>query len=314
MDNEASAANPVAPGVSDDSSGVAVTMELARVMSQMEFEKTLVFIAFAGEEQGLVGATLYAGKAKEAKRIIDAVLNNDIVGNDVGGSGRHADSVVNVFSDDPSDSPARSIARYVKQTGERYVPSMRVNTVFRADRFGRGGDHTPFANEGFGAVRFTTPAEFFANQHTSTDTFANASPAYAASVARVNAAAAASLGWAPAAPDVMKETKSEVTGTMVVSPDLARGKSGYDAVLKWKDDKPAEDLLGFAIVMRSTISPFWKSETFVGDVHEYTLPNVNIDDIVIGVKAVDKAGNESPVSAYAYPAPLRKNRTWETLP
>lgn len=313
MDNEASAASPFAPGVSDDASGTAVAMELARVISRYEFEKTLVFVAFVAEEQGLVGATLYAGKAKEAKTIIDAVLNNDIVGNELGGSGRHADSTVNVYSDDPGDSPSRAIARYAKEMGERYVPSMRVNTVFRADRFARGGDHTPFANEGFGAVRFTTPAEFFANQHTASDTFANSSPAYAARVARVNAAVAASLAWAPKAPVVLRQNPSTVAVNNPLAPDLGRGKSGYGALLRWKHDAEP-DLLGFVVVVRNTTAPFWEREIFVGDVREYTLPDVNIDEIVLGIKAVDKASNESPVAAYAYPAPLRKNATWELAP
>jgi len=311
MDNEASAAAPLAPGVSDDASGTAVAMELARVLSQYEFEKTLVFVAFVAEEQGLVGATLYAAKAKEANTLIDAVLNNDIVGNELGGSGRHADSKVNVYSDDPNDSPSRAIARYAREIGERYVPSMRVNTVFRADRFARGGDHTPFANEGFGAVRFTTPAEFFANQHTTSDTFTNASPAYVARVARVNAAVAASLAWAPKVPVVLRRNPSTVAVNNPMAPNLTWGKSGYDALLRWTHDNPEPDLLGFAVVIRGTTAPFWEREIFVGDVREYTLPDVNIDELVLGVKAIDKAGNESPVAAYAYPAPLRKSAKWE---
>ena len=141
-----------APGVTDDGSGVACVMELARVMSHYEFEKTIVFLLFAGEEDGLVGSRLYAAKAKSLHQKIEAVLNNDIIGSEVGGNGRAENHRVNVYSEDPSASPSRAIARYVKEVGQRYLPSMTVDPVFRSDRFGRDGDHRPFNAEGFGAV------------------------------------------------------------------------------------------------------------------------------------------------------------------
>src|SRR5580698_11144145 len=137
-----------APGVTDDGSGRACVMELARVLSHYEFEKTLVFVTFAGEEEGLLGSSLYAEKAHAASQKIEAVLNNDIIGSDISGSGRTDNRRVSVFSEDPDDSPSRELARYIKDIGERYLPSMRVDTVFRADRFGRGGDHTGFNQEG----------------------------------------------------------------------------------------------------------------------------------------------------------------------
>src|SRR6202011_5563618 len=111
----------------------ACVMELARIMSQYEFEKTLVFIAFAGEEEGLVGSTLYSAKAKAEGQKIEAVLNNDIIGSDVSGSGRTENRRVSVFGDDPIDSPSRTLARYVREVGERYVPSMHVGLIFRSD-------------------------------------------------------------------------------------------------------------------------------------------------------------------------------------
>ena len=207
-------------------------MELARVLSQYQFEKTLVFIAFAGEEQGLLGSTLYAQKAHKENQKIEAVLNNDIIGSDVSGSGRRENRRVNVFSEDPPDSLSRQLARYIRETGERYFPSMRVDPVFRADRFGRGGDHTPFNQEGFAAVRFSSPQENFANQHSLTDTFANTSPEYVARVAKVNAAAAASLAWAPRSPVISELV--ERNGQMVTTLLLTRGTTRYDAVLRWK--------------------------------------------------------------------------------
>jgi hypothetical protein len=145
------------------------------------------------------------------------------------------------------------------------------------------------------------------------DTFANSSSAYAAKVARVNAAAAATLAWAPATPVTLKENTSTVAVNSRLAPDLTRGKSGYDAVMKWKSGNADADFLGFIILERATTAPYWEREVFVGDVREYTLPGVNIDEVVLGVKAVDKAGNESPVAAYAYPAPRRTNTKWELV-
>ena len=130
------------------------------------------------------------------------MLNNDIIGSDVSGSGRMDNRRVSLFSEDPIDSPSRELARYIREIGERYVPSMDVDAVFRSDRFGRGGDHTPFNQEGFAAVRFSSPAENFANQHTITDTFANTAPEYIAHVIKVNGAAAASLALAPTSPEI----------------------------------------------------------------------------------------------------------------
>lgn len=294
-----------APGVTDDGSGTACVMELARVMSQYEFEKTLVFVAFAGEEEGLLGSSLYAEKAHAAGQKIEAVLNNDIIGSDISGSGRKENRRVSVFSEDPDDSPSRELARYIREIGERYLPSMRVDTIFRADRFGRGGDHTPFNQEGYAAVRLSSPQEDFANQHTVTDTFANTSVPYTTLVTKVNGAAAASLAWAPKAP--LTANVTERNGQKVTTLLLTRGKSRYDADLKWKSETPEADLMGYAIVWRSTTSPYWEHELFVGNVTEYTLPDVSIDELVFGVKAVDKDGNESLVSPYVQaPRPKRK--------
>jgi hypothetical protein len=285
-----------APGVTDDGSGTACVMELARVLSQYEFEKTLVFVAFAGEEEGLLGSTLYAEKAHAANQKIEAVLNNDIIGSDTAGTGRMENRRVSVFSDDPDDSPSRELARYIKEIGERYLPAMHVDPIFRADRFGRGGDHTPFSQEGFAAVRFSTPQENFANQHSITDTFANTSVPYITMVTKVNGAAAASLAWAPKTP--VTSEQGERNGQKFTSLLLTRGKTRYDAFLRWKNETPEADLAGYVIVSRSTTAPYWEREIFVGKVTEYTLPDVSIDELVFGVKAVDKDGNESLVSPY----------------
>ena len=288
---------PVAPGVSDNASGVAAVLEMARVMSQYEFDKSVVFIAFSAEEVGLLGSQAYAAKARQEKMEIEAVLNNDIIGNDIAGNGRSANGHVRVFSGGPEDSSSRALARYTKEIAERYVPSMTVDLIFRRDRFGRGGDHTSFNREGFAAVRLTTPSENYANQHTASDTLANASVPYAARVARMNGAVLASLALAPRPPVVMRprapgrppgSTSSTATQAPAQSPagrpagpGLTRGKSGYDAALRWEMPKPEPDLAGYAVVIRSTTSPLWEREIYVGNVTEYTIPDLSIDDVVI---------------------------------
>ena len=294
----------VEPGVTDDGSGTAAVMELARIMSQYEFEKTIVFVAFAGEEMGLIGSSLYARKARKENQIIDGVLNNDIIGSDVSGNGRIDNSTISVYSEDPADSTSRELARYVKDIAERYLPSLKIDLVFRADRLGRGGDHTPFNQEGFPAVRVTTPNENYANQHTVTDTFANTSVSYASRVIQTNAAALASLALAPKAP-VTNEMITSGARKGQLTPMITRGKTRYDAALKWKNENPEPDLLGYAVVMRKSTAPYWEKEVFVGKVTEYTLKDVSIDDVIFGVKAIDRDGNESLVAPYV-PGPRQK--------
>jgi hypothetical protein len=317
-------------------------MELARVMSQYDFDKSIVFVAFAAEEIGLNGSKNYADEAKAKNMVIEAMLNNDIIGTDVAGNGSSANNRVRLFSEGPEDSPSRALARYVKETAERYMPSMTVDMIFRRDRFSRGGDHTSFVHDGYAAVRFTTPSENYANQHTATDTFASSSPAYTTRVAKMNAAALASLALAPkppvvnaprgqggfggrggrganaagaqaggaagasatsatpatAAPALTAEQQQQRRTAAANRPGLTRGKTGYDAALRWANPNPEPDLAGYAVVIRDTTSPVWQREIYVGNVTEYTIPDLSIDDVVIGVKAIDKDGNQSLVSAY----------------
>ncbi|MCU1337637.1 MAG: peptidase [Bryobacterales bacterium] len=299
LDFDATASQLIAPGVTDDGSGTAAVMELARVMSQHQFDKTIVFIAFAAEEIGLSGSQIYAEMAKKTGMQIEAVLNNDIIGSDVAGNGHSATNVLRLFAAGPEDAPTREVGRYMKQIAERFVPSMQVQMVFRQDRFLRGGDHTSFLNQGFPAVRLTTPTENYKNQHSTTDTVANTSVPYTTRVARMNAAVLASLALAPA-PPVLNWTYSSGPNKGGRVPLLTRGKSGYDAVLHWLPNTEP-DLIGYAVVMRSTTSPVWERETWVGNVTSYTMPDVSIDDVVIGVKAIDGDGNQSVVSAYMEP-------------
>jgi hypothetical protein len=299
LDFEATADAPIAPGVTDDGSGTAAVMELARVLSQYQFDKTIVFIAFAAEEIGLSGSQTYAAMAKQTGMQIEAVLNNDIIGSDISGNGQSATGVLRLFAAGPEESPTRELGRYMKQIAERFVPSMQVQMVFRQDRFLRGGDHTPFLNQGFPAVRLTTASENYKNQHSTTDTFANTSVPYTTRVARMNAAVLASLALAPA-PPVLNWTYSSGPNKGGHVPLLTRGKSGYDAVLHWLPNTEP-DLAGYAVVIRSTTSPVWEHETWVGKVTTFTMPDVSIDDIAIGVKAVDADGNQSAVSPYMEP-------------
>jgi hypothetical protein len=323
---EANAELP-APGACDDGSGTAATMELARVMSQYEFDKTLVFIAFAGEEQGLVGSTLEATKAKEDKIEIEAVLNNDIVGTDISGNGRSDSSSVSIYSDTTMDSPSQNLARYAKLMGERYIPSMKVNIEFMQDRLGRGGDHTPFQLEGYAAVRLSTPNEIYANQHHATDTFENMSVPYTTRVAKINAAVMASLGLSPKAPATMRlpgagagrgngrGPNGATDGANAPAPQVpATGRNplpmvtrgaGYDAVLQWRPAGSDAAIKGYAILMRPTTAPFWEREIYVGKVTTYTFKDVSVDDVRFGVKAIGADGTESIVSPYAYPPRLK---------
>lgn len=280
-----------APGVNDDGSGTALTIELARVFAEsgLEFDATLVFIAFAGEEQGLVGAGLHAQKAAAENARIDGVLNNDIVGNTTGGNGITDAESVRVFSEGPEDSPSRQIARYIERQAARYMPSHRVTLIARHDRFGRGGDHSAFNQQGFAAVRFTESNENYARQHTVDDTFQGVSPAYLARNARVNATVLANLGLAPPAPGVLGRRNL---------PQLERGKSRYDAVVRWTASPGAA---GYRIFWRPAWTPDWTRELSVGNVTELVLPDVSIDDYIFGVAAVGPAGHESLVSAYVNP-------------
>ncbi len=299
----AKAAELPAPGVTDDGSGTACVMECARVLSQYEFDATLVFVAFAGEEQGLLGAHAMAKRLREKNQTIEALLNNDIIGSDVSGNGVTDNRRILVFSEDPDDSPSREIARFVKLIGGRYYPELAVEMVFRHDRFGRGGDQTAFNQEGYPGVRITTPSENYANQHSITDDFAHTSPAYAAKVVRLNAAAAAAMALAPRPPVTMAQAgqgptrAGSIAGTRLTT-GLTRGE-GYDAVLHWDYPNPQSDLAGFIVVLRSTSAPDWQREIWVGNVREFTMKNTPIDQLVIGVKSVDRDGHESPVAAYS---------------
>jgi hypothetical protein len=280
-----------APGVNDDGSGTALTIELARVFSQsgIDFDATLVFMCHVGEEQGLVGAHLHAEKAAAEKIPIEALLNNDIVGGDHGGSGIVDGATIRVYSEGPEDSPSRELARFIERWGARYVPSHKVRPMARQDRFGRGGDFAAYNQAGFTAVGFRESRENFTRQHDVRDTFEGISLPYLAQNARVNAASAATLALAPPPPSVVNERGA---------PLLTRAPSGYDANLKWN---PSPGAAGYRIFWREAWGPDWQHDVLVGNVTTLVMPNIQIDDYVFGVAAVDAAGHESFVTAYVSP-------------
>ena len=289
--------NP-APGINDDSSGVAALLELARVFSQTEFDATLYFVAFAGEEVGLVGSTLLADRLKQEKKNVVGVIGLDMIGNMEGGNGVFDNRRMRVFSAGPMDSPSRALARYAKRVGEHYWPSAEIDLIYRADRFGRGGDHTPFVLEGWAGIRMMEANENYSRQHTVNDTLENMSLEYCTRNIRIVGSVLASLAAAPPAPTVVSERGRSM---------LERGQ-GYDAALKW-NPVVCDDLAGYIVHWRKTTAPYWEKEIRVGNVIEHTFPNVTIDEYVFGVSALDTDGNESVITAYVMPP--RTKRTYE---
>ncbi|MGI9181528.1 MAG: M20/M25/M40 family metallo-hydrolase [Longimicrobiaceae bacterium] len=282
--------NP-APGANDDASGTSIVMEMARVLSQsgLEFDATLVFIAFAGEEQGLLGARLHADRIAGEGLRVDAVFNNDIVGNSMGGNGVAEANRVQVFSEGPTDSESRRIARYLRQQAAIYVPGHTVTLVARDDRFGRGGDHSAFNMAGYPGVRLTEARENYAQQHTADDLPEHMDWAYLQRNARVNAAAVASLALAPRAPRIENEGR----------PLLSREPSGYDATLGWE---PVPGAAGYRVYWRQAWHRDWDQWVDLpSDQHSFTLDGVSIDGHVFGVAALEPEGNPSLVSVYIRP-------------
>ena len=296
-----------APGADDNGSGTAAVLEAARVLAATPVHATIVFACFDGEEQGLFGSQHYAAALAARGVRVEANLNNDIIGASVGHDGERRPNDVRLFSEalptgadtrrtnvlgNENDAPARELARFAKETGETYVPSMHVDLVSRADRFLRGGDQESFAAHGDPAVRFVEPHENFDHQHQNVRV-ENGTPYgdllrymdfdYLARVTRLNVAAAATLALAPPAP----------------APKLLAKHLGYDSTLAW-DAVPGAT--SYDVVWRATTDATWTHAKNVADGTTATLP-LSKDDWLFGVRSVDAAGRRSVV---AFPAPVRE--------
>ena len=284
-------ANANAPGADDDASGVALTIELARVFanSGINFDATLVFACWAGEEQGLFGSSAHAQKLAADKAVVEAMLSNDIVGGIRAGDGVVDAATVRVYSLGPDDSMSRSLARYIQWAAGVYVPSHRVRLMAREDRFGRGSDHSSFTTQGYPAVVFRESKENLARQHSADDTPDGVDAAYLGQNARVNGAAAASLALAPPAPRVTDDRGR---------PLIARDPSGYDASLRWAASPGS---VAYRVYWRDTWSSDWQQSQIVGNVTHFVLPDVSIDDFAFGVAAIGRDGHESLISVYVSP-------------
>lgn len=289
--------NVDANGANDDGSGTVLTMELARVFAEsgVEFDATLVFVTWAGEEQGLVGSNVHAEDLRKNNVPVQAAFNNDIVGNSLGGNGIRDAESVKVYAVGPEDSPARSLARYVRKMAAIYVPSHKVRLMAREDRFGRGSDQSSFSQNGFAAIVFREANENFERQHGENDKIDGVDFNYLAQNARVNASAVGSLALAPPPPKVTNDRGANM---------LSRDPSGYDATMRWNASPGA---VAYRIYWRDTWNNDWEHSQTIGNVTEFTLKNVNIDDFVFGVSAIGADGVESTVSAYV--SPVRQGTT-----
>jgi len=311
-------ASSPAPGANDDASGVAAVMEMACVMARQRFDATLVFMAVAGEEQGLLGSTHWAEEAKKKGLQIAGMISNDIIGSPSGPDGVRHDGRVRLFanglpalinahspelaeiarSGGENDTPTHELGRFLKDAAERYVPGMTVDLIPRPDRFLRGSDQLPFLERGYAAVRFVEPVEDYRHQHQDVriengvqigDLPQYLDFDYIAKVARANAAGLATLALAPATP--------RDAGIEVVQLE-------NDTTLRWRaSDEP--DLYGYRIVWRPVGAPTWQYARDAGNVTRFTLPGVSKDNYVFGIVAVDRDGNASPA---AFPRPWRPQK------
>ena len=330
-------ASGYAPGANDDASGVAAVMEMACAMAPQQFDATLVFMAVAGEEQGLLGAAHAARQARRQGTAIEAMVTNDIVGSSTGDFGQRDAKQVRLFAGgfdpllqmlmraqgnvqaepDPTearanqvareqmqaialaggaeDLPTHQLGRHLKAAGERYLPGFKVNLIQRRDRYLRGGDHLPFLERGFAAVRFTEPFENFAHQHQDVRTdngkaygdlpeFVDFN--YVADVARINAAGLATLALAPAPPQEVRIDARTLTN---------------DSTLSWASSTDPQ-VAGYRVIWRDTDTAHWQHARDVGLVSGVTLQGISKDNVIFGVQVLSKRGH---ASLGVYPLPLR---------
>ncbi len=324
-----------APGANDDASGTAAVMEMACSMARQKFDATLVFMAVPGEEQGLLGAQEWARRARARNLNVEGMITNDIIGSSHGDSGQHDPKRLRLFADgfDPvlrqllnttsnrtpgddetntnaairaqlqplavagggDDLPTQQFARHLKAQGERYLPGFSIDLIERRDRYLRGGDHLPFLERGYAAVRFSEPFEDFRHQHQDLRTDGGVvygdlpefvDFAYVADVARVNLAGLATLAWAP----------SPVKDARIDARELTN-----DTTLQWAASQDPE-LAGYRVVWRRSGIQQWEGAKDVGTATRVTLP-LSKDNLIFGVQALSKAGH---ASLPTYPLPLSR--------
>ncbi|WP_395064092.1 M28 family peptidase [Flavobacterium sp.] len=294
-----------APGANDNASGIAGTIEAARVLSKYKFENSIMYLGLSGEEQGLFGGKGLAEFAKKNNWEIIGVFNNDMIGNIEGQDGVIDNKTFRIFSEPnspletekdrnlrrnfgfESDGNSRQLARYVHKQTQTYMPEMNPMLVFRLDRFGRGGHHKPFTDMGYSAIRIMEAHENYTRQHQNTrvengikygDVIEGVNFQYAAKITAVNAINLASLAWAPPAP------KNVLIGG-IVEPNTK---------IKW-DKEPSNSILGYKIYWRLTTSPQWEFSRYVGNIDSFELKGIVIDNYYFGVASVGKNGFESEV-------------------
>lgn len=303
-----------APGANDNASGMAGTMEAARVLSKYSFENSIVYLGLSGEEQGLFGGKGIAEYAKAKNWEIIGVLNNDMIGNIEGVDEVLDNRSFRIFSEPTPvteteqernqrrfyggevDGVSRQLARFIHTTTQTYMPEMNPMMVYRLDRFGRGGHHRPFNDLGYPAIRIMEAHENYNRQHQNTrtengvkygDVIEGVNFQYAKKLTAVNAINLASIAWSPPSP------KNVAIG----------GAVAPNTILKWETLKD-EEILGYKIYWRLTTSPQWENSRFVGDVSTFTLKGIVIDNYNFGVACVYKNGHESIVS---FPSLVLKN-------
>ncbi len=292
-----------APGANDNASGMAGTIEAARVLSKHQFENSIIYVGLSGEEQGLFGGAGLAKYAKEKGWDIIGILNNDMIGNITGVDGVIDNRSFRIFSEPvPAneterqrrmrrfyggevDGISRQLARYTHKMTKTYMPEMNPMMIYRLDRFGRGGHHRPFNDLGFAGIRIMEAHENYTQQHQNIrtengikygDTFEHVNVAYAKKLTAVNAITMAALASAPPAP------KNVGIGGIV------------EASVKLQWDK-VSGAKGYKIYWRDTTSPTWDNSRYVGDLSQFLLEGVVIDNFFFGVAAVGKNGHESVV-------------------
>jgi hypothetical protein len=296
------------PGANDNASGLAGTIEAARVLSKKKFPGTIVYAALSGEEQGLFGGQIVAAYALENGWRIKAVLNNDMIGNIAGIDGVIDNSTALVFSEGTRyvetadeartrrfsggevDSPSRNLARYIDRMADRFVPNLDVMMIYRLDRFGRGGHHRPFNEVGIPGVRIMETHEHYNRQHQDLrteggieygDVIEGVDFDYARKLTSLNVVTLAGLASAPPFPAGV-----EISGAVQPSTTLNWRIAAGDA---------AKNLAGYKIYWRLTTDAQWTRDRYVGMVSAYTLENIVIDNYLFGVASVSKDGYESPV-------------------